>query len=401
MTLGQVFDPRKNALNSWRLALAMLVIVFHAFPLTGRDVPFPPARQLLREVGVDGFFAISGFLIVASWLGNPRLRNFFVARAFRILPGFYTCLIVTAFVIAPIGMALQGGPASDLLLSTAPIEYVLKNSAVWMFQFDVGRTPLGIPWSGAWNFSLWTLIWELLCYVAVAVLGVVGLLRRRWLLPAAMVVALSCAAVISYTTSYSGLGPHLGPPEVEAGRFAVMFLAGALVYQFRNMIPARWSLVGVSVVIVLAAGMLPDYRLIAAVPLAYAVIVSGALIRAERFRLRTDLSYGLYIYAFPIQQLLVICGLGSVNPVAFMALSALATLPIAALSWIMVEKPAMTLKSRLLRSRSAPAGTSVELTSLAVDPSGVEAGDIDGNDTFPAPGGESAAGAVSVISPSS
>src|ERR1700691_610841 len=77
MTLGQVFDPRKNAMNSWYEALAMSVIVFHSFPLTGRDVPFAPARQLLREIGVDGFFAISGFLITASWLGNPRLRNYF------------------------------------------------------------------------------------------------------------------------------------------------------------------------------------------------------------------------------------------------------------------------------------------------------------------------------------
>jgi peptidoglycan/LPS O-acetylase OafA/YrhL len=356
MTLGQVFDPRKNALNSWRLALATSVIVFHSFPITGRDVPFAPARQLLREVGVDGFFAVSGFLIVASWLGNPRLRDYFAARAFRILPGFYACLIVTAFVIAPIGVALQGGPARDLLLSTAPIKYVLTNCAVYMFQYDVGGTPLGTPWSGAWDFSLWTLKWELLCYIAVAVLGVVGLLSRRWLLPAAMALALSGAAVASYTTSYSGLGHGLGSSEVQAGRFAVMFLAGALVYQFRNVIPARWSLVGVSVVIVLAAGLLPNYRLIAAVPLAYAIIASGALIHDKRFRLRTDLSYGVYIYSFPIQQLLVICGLGSLNPLAFTTISALATLPVAALSWIVVEKPAMTLKSRLKRRKSAPAG---------------------------------------------
>jgi hypothetical protein len=69
-----------------------------------------------------------------------------------------------------------------------------------------------------------------------------------------------------------------------------MFLAGALLHQFRNVIPARWSLVAVSVVIVLAASLLPDYRLVAAVPLAYAIIVSGALIHNQRLRLRTDLS---------------------------------------------------------------------------------------------------------------
>lgn len=77
------------------------------------------------------------------------------------------------------------------------------------------------------------------------------------------------------------------------------------------MIPARWSLVAVSAAIVVVAGLLvPNYRVVAAIPLAYAVIVSGALIHNQRMRLRTDLSYGVYIYAWPIQQLLVICGLG-------------------------------------------------------------------------------------------
>jgi peptidoglycan/LPS O-acetylase OafA/YrhL len=122
------------------------------------------------------------------------------------------------------------------------------------------------------------------------------------------------------------------------------------------VIPARWSLVAVSVVIVLASMLLPNYRLVAAVPLAYAIIVSGALIHNKRLRLRTDLSYGVYIYAFPIQQLLVICGLGSLNPFVFFGVSTIATLPLAAVSWFAVEKRAMSLKSRL-RRKDAPIPT--------------------------------------------
>ncbi|MCW2652482.1 MAG: acyltransferase [Mycobacterium sp.] len=348
MKLAQEFDPRRNALNAFRLALAMGVILWHCYVLTGRDVPFAPARQLFSEIWVDGFFAISGFLITSSWLENPRVRDYLVARALRILPGFYICLIVTAFVIAPIGVAIQGGPAAKLLLSHAPIEYILKNSAVWMFQYDIGATPRGVPWRGTWNSSLWTLGWELLCYIGVAVLGVVGLLSRRWLLPAAMAL---CWSGLLLTTVFL-------PPSMprDCARFVVMFLAGALLNQFRNLIPARWSFVVVSVVVVLLASLLPDYRLVAAVPLAYAVIISAALIHNKRLRLRTDLSYGVYIYAFPIQQLLVICGLGSMNPIAFWAISAAASLPISALSWSLVEKPAMSLKSRLVRRRSAPDG---------------------------------------------
>ena len=143
-----------------------------------------------------------------------------------------------------------------------------------------------------------------------------------------------------------------------------MFAAGALLYHFRDVIPARWSLVAVSVVIVLAASLLPDYRVVAAVPLAYTVIVSGALLRNKRLRLRTDLSYGVYIYAFPIQQLLVICWLGSLNPFVFFGVATIATLPLAAASWFAVEKRAMSLKSRL-RRKDAPVPTPLVSTNTA------------------------------------
>jgi hypothetical protein len=125
------------------LTLATGVIVWHSFPLTGRHVPYAPAHQFLSDVWVDGFFAISGFLITASWLSNPRLRNYFVARGLRILPGLWVCLIVTAFVVAPIGVAIQGRPAAKLLLSSAPIQYALKNSAVSWLQPDVGGKTAG------------------------------------------------------------------------------------------------------------------------------------------------------------------------------------------------------------------------------------------------------------------
>jgi peptidoglycan/LPS O-acetylase OafA/YrhL len=345
-TLGQVFDPRRNALNAFRLALAMGVILWHCYFLPGRDMPLAPARQLLGAIWVDGFFAISGFLITSSWLRKPRVRDYFVARGLRILPGFYACLVITAFVVAPIGVAIQGGSAAKLLLSSAPIEYILKNSAVWMLQYDVGGTPHGIA-RHAWNVSLWTLGWELLCYIGVAVIGVVGLLSRRWFLSAAM--ALCWAALLLTTIFLPASMPH------DCARFVIMFLAGALLHQYRNVIPARWSLVVVSVVIVLVASLLPDYRLIAAVPLAYAIIASGALIHNKRLRLRTDLSYGVYIYACPIQQLLIVCGLGSMNSFAFWVISAAASLPIAFMSWNLVEKPALGLKS-LIRKRSASAG---------------------------------------------
>lgn len=347
LTLGQAFNPRANALNAWRLALALAVIVWHSSVLTGRPLPPFAIHQFATQDFVDGFFAISGFLIPASWLGNPRLRDYFLARGLRILPGMWVCLIVTAFVIAPIGVAIQGGSVTKLLMSGGPLRFVVRNSAVAYVQFDIAGTPQGVEFPGMWNGSLWTLQYEVICYVGVAVLGVVGLLGRRWLFPVAFALAMVWTMLASCPLDG-------GTVAQRAARLAVMFLAGALMHRFRDVIPARWSLVAVSAGIVLVANLLPDYRPVAAIPLAYAVIVSGALIHNQRLNLRTDLSYGTYIYACPIQQVLVICGLGTLNLLLFATISIVATLPFAASSWFLIEKPAMRLKRRLKGKRVRP-----------------------------------------------
>jgi peptidoglycan/LPS O-acetylase OafA/YrhL len=349
-TLGQIFDPRANALNAWRLGLALAVIVWHSWVLTGHQSPPFPIHQFATQDFVDGFFAISGFLIPASWLSKPRLRDYALARALRILPGMWVCLIVTAFVIAPIGIAIQGGSVSKLIASGGPLRFVVRNSAVAYVQFDIGGTPTGIPVPGVWNGSLWTLQYEVLLYIVVAVLGLIGLLGRRWLFPVALALTLAWTVLIPC--------PFDGGTVVERlARLAAMFAAGGLIHRFRDVIPARWSLVAVSAVIVLVANFLPDYRAVGAIPLAYAVIISGALIHNKRINLRTDLSYGTYVYACPIQQVLVIAGLGTLNPLVFAIISTVATLPLAAMSWFLIEKPAMKLKSRITRRGVRPALT--------------------------------------------
>jgi peptidoglycan/LPS O-acetylase OafA/YrhL len=188
-----------------------------------------------------------------------------------------------------------------------------------------------------------------LCYLSVAGIGLVGLANRRWMSAVVFALAVLASALLPPLV-YPGPWTNLQ----LAVRFAIMFSAGALLYQWRDVIPARWWLVGASVLIVLTSSLLPDYRAVGGLALAYAVIVSGSLIHNKRLGLRTDLSYGTYIYASPIQQLLVICGLAGLNPLLFFVIATSATLPLAALSWFVVEKPAQSLKSRLRPKRSGP-----------------------------------------------
>ena len=139
-------------------------------------------------------------------------------------------------------------------------------------------------------------------------------------------------------------------------RAAIMFAAGAVLYQWRDTIPANWWLVALCAGIVIAAGiLLPDYRVVAALPLAYAVVVSGTLVRGPH--LRNDFSYGMYIYAFPVQQVLVMAGLIWLNPLLFFGVATISTLPLAAASWFLIEKRAMRLKHRIRRTEPAVAGS--------------------------------------------
>lgn len=339
-SLAAVFEPRLNGLNLLRLLLALGVVLRHSSTMLGEPVGWRPAELLMRSVFVDGFFAISGYLIVRSWLNRPDWRSYLRARALRILPGFWVCLVVVAFVMAPLhGLITEGRVPTEH--AGDAFGYVWRNSLLWIVQEDIAGGPLGAAPAevGTWNGSLWTLSWEFACYLGVLALGVTGLLLRRWVLPAAFLLALT---VLSATTV-----PALDHWFVHAAaRFATMFLAGALVLQLQRRIPARWSLVGLACAVVVAsAALLPDYRMVAALPLAYACVVAGALLKVPALNLRTDLSYGTYIYAFPVQQLLVGAGLGAAGVPLFFAASVAVTLPLAAVSWFAVERPALRLKT--------------------------------------------------------
>jgi peptidoglycan/LPS O-acetylase OafA/YrhL len=350
MRLGQVFDRRHNALTTWRLVLAIGVVFWHSWPLTGREISYAPAVRLLSDMFADGFFVISGFLITAAWMRRPYLKEYWASRVLRIFPGLWVCLLVIAFVIAPVAAKIQG---TSVTLSSE-IGYAVNNALLNVAYMGIDGTPTNVPYPGVWNASIWTLFFVLLCDVMVSVLGFVGLLKRRWTIPTLFVVAVCWSAYVSYTPPSYSMAQMLA-------RFAVVFLAGALLYQYQDKVPARWSLVALSAAIVAASGFTQNYRLVAALPLAYAIIVSGALIR--KARLRHDFSYGVYIYAFPIQQLLATFGLAPLNPFVFFVVATAATIPVAALSWFVVEKRATALKSRIFRKSAKPPAVKAATTA--------------------------------------
>ncbi|MCV2396357.1 acyltransferase [Actinotalea sp. M2MS4P-6] len=347
-TLATLVDPRANALNSVRLMLAASVLVWHAYRLNGHPWPNAWTESFAGMFGVDGFFAISGFLLAGSWLHNPKLVSYFRNRILRIMPAFWMCLVVVAFGFAPFAMLLDGRPVSDVLVGEhSAVHYVLVNLPLQMQFWDVAGTPAGVPYDGVWNGSLWTLKWEALAYVGLAALGVAGLVRRR-MVPLALLV-LTWFVIVGQTYGVVPANYWLD----NGARLGFMFLAGMVLQLYGDRISASPVLVGVAVVLFAVSPVLPNYEIIAGLPLAYLVIWVGGRLKDPRLRLTDrDISYGLYIYAFPVQQSLVLLGSPGWNP-WLAALVALAlAVPLAVLSWVLVERPALRLKKR--RPRPAP-----------------------------------------------
>lgn len=328
--LSDVFNPRANGLNFIRLVLALGVIVWHSFALSGVDVEWHPLRQVLGEIWVDGFFAISGFLIVSSWVRDPHPVRFLRARLLRILPAFWVCLVVTAFVIVPLATGVLG---------SGNVSYVIRNFALWVFQFDIDGTPRDVPYPSVWNGSIWTLAWEFACYLLVLGMGLTRLLRKRATLWALFGACFAGTVAIS-------LGLVNNWFLATGSRFGIMFLAGALIWQHRDRIPVNVVTISASLIIAVSSLALPDYRLLAALPLAFLVLAAGAKISAPRLRLANDISYGVYIYAFPIQQVLAIGGAWALGIPVFAGMAMALTVPVAALSWFAIEKPALRLKKK-------------------------------------------------------
>jgi peptidoglycan/LPS O-acetylase OafA/YrhL len=122
------------------------------------------------------------------------------------------------------------------------------------------------------------------------------------------------------------------------------FFAGAVLCVYANRIPASRSLVAISAAVLAAAALTNHVQAVGALPLAYLLIWLGSVLPLQAVGRRNDISYGVYIYAFPVQQLLVLTGAHALGVLPFTALCVLCTIPLAALSWFLVEEPAMRLK---------------------------------------------------------
>ncbi len=367
LRFGKQLDPRNNSLNLIRLLLALAVLVHHSWPLSGAQGEPGFAGDSLGSWAVAGFFVVSGYLITGSRMSH-RLGDYLVHRVARIMPAFVVCLMTIVVFFAPIGYIVAKGSLSGYFgTATSPLNFLVSNLTLKINHYDVAGTPLNVPYVGAWNGSLWSLYYEFLCYLVVAVLGSFAVVRKSpWVMTALFVVAVVAQANTEVIAQYTN-----GNPDVVLFlRLLPYFLGGAVLFMWKAKFGIHWLPGVLSLAIaLLMVSIFPTWGGQASgILMAYGILWISTWLPQPAVIAKNDISYGVYIYAFAFQQLLAVFGAHEWGLLAFSVAAAVLTIPTAMASWLWVERPVMRRvrgASRPHRSRTAPLPLTVDAAPSA------------------------------------
>jgi peptidoglycan/LPS O-acetylase OafA/YrhL len=346
--LADVAAGRDNNVQALRLAAAVAVIVFHCFALTDHWTAEPLYRVFpetnLGLLGVQVFFALSGFLVTQSFVAHPTLRAFASARILRIYPALVAATLFTV-IVAGASSTLAW---RDYAVHPQTWRFLWRTATGYDVTDGLPGVFLGNPFPRAANGSLWTLPVELRLYVAVALAGIAGLLSRS--LALAALTALACAAFAIFPWPLP-----FAPDNAIVRGLAVTFALGALAFVARAAIPLSplAALAAVALFVANPGGAFRTWLLPPLLVYVVLVIAYHPRLRVRALNRTGDYSYGLYVYAFPVQQTLV-RNLAGIEPAWLFALTVPITGILAAMSWHWLEQPALALKSRFRDPRGLP-----------------------------------------------
>ncbi|MEJ6012161.1 acyltransferase [Novosphingobium aquae] len=334
---------RDNNLNLIRMVAAVCVMVSHTFPLAlGVGTAEPLEHATGRSLGTFAvwvFFYISGFLVSQSYDRQRSVSRWIVARVSRLYPGLFVALVLTVLVLGPSVTAL---PLNEYLLSPATWTYFPGNLSLYFSQHRLPGVFESVPFTIVVNGSLWTLFYEVCCYGGVLIVGVIGFLHRQRYFN----VVLVCFGAL-YIVGQMG---WIKPLPLIGSRLEILlvlafpFLLGMATYVYRDRLRLDWRVAAALWALGVAVFAFAAAIEVLLVALSYTVLVVAYLPRGKilAYNRLGDYSYGTYIYAFPVQQLVEFVGPTSdwrLN----LALSLPITLAFAVLSWKFVEQPGLKI----------------------------------------------------------
>jgi peptidoglycan/LPS O-acetylase OafA/YrhL len=344
MKLSDCVQGRDNNFNLIRILAALAVLVTHSFALSIGDPQAEPFRTSLGmtmgSIAVDVFFVTSGFLVGASLLKSQNTLDFILARALRIFPALWVMLVLLVFGL---GLAFTTLSATDYLHSKAVYAYLLRSaSLVWGVGFVLPGVFDTNPYPSGVNGSLWTLPFEVRMYLILALAWLICALARQRRVQALQVSLVAMAALSGLVVVLS----HIWPVAINPSTLFFMFFTGSAFYVLRQHVRLNHGLfAALALALVLSAGQAQWFGLVYLASIAYVVfylayVPSGAIRHYNRLG---DYSYGVYIYAFPVQQSIAAWAPG-VSVLGMVILSATITIGLAMLSWHGLEKFALSHK---------------------------------------------------------
>lgn len=348
MNLSELSIGRDNNFNLIRMAAALAVLITHSFALaigTGSAEPFRESIDMtMGSIAVDVFFLASGFLVTCSLINRQSAVEFVWARVLRIFPALVVMMILTVFGV---GVYFTVLPLSDYLTSEATLAYLVKGVTLLA---GVGHSLPGVfdgnPYKSAINGSLWTMPSELRMYVVLLLLWIALRLTPKTRLTGFQisVVGLAVCSGVYFLGCHYNYFQHAG--NFEQWKWFFMFFVGASSYVLRERIilSARvfWLIVlALTISLVDKQIFFVVYTSTIAYILLYLAYVPAGSIRI--YNRIGDYSYGVYIYAFPVQQA-VAASISGVTVLQMLLISAAITIVLAALSWHLLESRCLGLK---------------------------------------------------------
>jgi peptidoglycan/LPS O-acetylase OafA/YrhL len=294
-------------------------------------------------LAVYGFFLLSGLLIARSAETTRSVIRFFWHRVLRILPAYWVSLVVVAFGFALLAYVYEHhGLGGFLSGSDSPFGFVSRNFALQLHQYSVDHELLHTPFTQTWNGSLYTLVYEFSCYIAVGLLAVFGVVRRATVIP----VAAACVCFVISLLEASGHPisniPFVSDPQMM--NFAFFFFAGASLHAYADRLPMNDIIGGLASAAALATLFGGGWLIVGRVAFCLAIPWLATRLPFRAVGVKRDLSYGVYIYAFPVQQSLSEYGLQARGLFAYVLLSFIGAYALAWVSWHCVERPALSAK---------------------------------------------------------
>jgi len=330
---------KENNFDFIRLFMSMLVLYGHSYLLYyGPSTQYRDFIYVISSGQIDAgtfavpvFFIMSGYLITASWQNTNNLRKFLEKRIFRIYPAVTVSILFTIYVI---GFLVS----SDYFtyLSGLEIYKVLKSISIMYIGNSVMNVFSDLPYPSAVNGSLWTLMYEFFCYLMIAFLGYFKLLNRRNAILIFIVFYL-LSMMNKYTPFSNTLFFLKSLPDL-----ALYFFAGVLYFYRKEKVHSFEKVFFMLFLLGLFSYI--GYLHLILVFVLYETLFYISYfkyIKLHNFAKRGDFSYGVYIYAFPIQQILMFFWKDNFTYGLFLVASIIISLFLAILSWKIVEKPSI------------------------------------------------------------